>query len=124
MAEKQLEAKRESREQRRVIRPVCDICEDEGAVFIRMEMPGVKREDLDIQIDNNQLSISARRKNPEVEGTYLYRERAYADYHQMYTIDETIDRNNIDAKLENGVLKVALHLKEAEKPRRIEVTPG
>jgi len=121
MAEKQIEKQQERREQRRVIRPVCDICEDEGAVFIRMEMPGVQREDLDIQIDNNQLSITARRKDPRVAGTYLYRERVDADYHQMYTIDDTIDRGNIEAKLENGVLNVTLHLKEAEKPRRIEV---
>lgn len=121
MADNQLKTQRDTAEERRVVRPPSDICEDEGAVLIRMEMPGVRREDLQIQIDNNQLVVHAGRRPEDVDGTYLYRERAGTDYHQMYTIDDTIDRNNVDAELKNGILLVTLHIKEAEKPRKIEV---
>lgn len=102
----------------------CDICEDEGKILLRLEMPGVGKENLDINVNNNQLEIVGHKRETELEGNYLVRERARGDYYHLYTIDETVDRDKIDASLENGILTVSLQLKEAEKPKKIAVKSG
>jgi HSP20 family protein len=84
-------------------------------------MPGVTKEGLEINVENNQLEIFGKRKESKVEGKYILRERQFGDFYQIYTIDETIDRNKIEASLENGNLLVTLHIKEAEKPTKVKV---
>lgn len=117
---KEIEAK-----DRRMIRALSNICEKEGSIFLRLEMPGVKKEDLDINIENNQLKIRGRRELPaETDKNYVIRERRQGDFFQVYTLDETVDENKVEANLENGVLLLTLHLKEAEKPKKITVKAG
>lgn len=108
-------------EERQKLRGRCDICEEDGKIILRLEMPGVDKSRLDINIDNNQLEIIGRKKDDDRQGDYLVRERTRGDYYQLYTIDETVDRDKIDASFENGILTVTLQLKEAEKPRKISV---
>ena len=105
----------------RRIRSRSNICEEEGKIILCLEMPGVKKENLDINIENDQLEILGKRTEQKAEGKYILRERQRGDFYQIYTIDETIDRNKIEASLENGTLSVTLYIKEAEKPRKIEV---
>ena len=97
------------------------ICESQDTVVLRMEMPGVEQKDLDIRIENNELHVSALRSGDDPGGIYLVRERLTGEFFRVFTLDDTIDRDKVDARLENGVLHVTLHLKEAEKPRKIEV---
>jgi len=97
------------------------IVEEKEKVIIRLEMPGVEKNGLEMKIDKNELSIVGRHLEKAAEGEYLLRERRDGDYYQVYTLDDTIDRNKIDASLVNGILRVTLHLKEAEKPRKITV---
>ena len=111
-------------QQRPRLRGRCDICEDEGKILLRLEMPGVGKSDLDINVNNNQLEIVGHKNDPELNGDYLVRERARGDFYHLYTIDETVDRDKIDASLENGILTVTLQLKEAEKPKKITVKTG
>ena len=99
----------------------CNICEEDGNIVLGLEMPGVEKNGIDINVDNNLLEITGKREEPAIEGKYILRERRYGDFYQVFTIDETIDRNKIEASLENGVLTVTLHMKEAEKPKKIEV---
>ena len=106
---------------RRTIRPVCNIWEENGTVTLRLEMPGVPKENIDLRVENDHLFVRGSRPQPEENRNYVIRERAWGDFAQSYTLDETIDRERIDAKMEHGVLTVTLHLKEAVKPRRIEV---
>lgn len=108
----------------RRIRSACTICEDDGKIVMRLEMPGVSKDNLDINIENNQLTIFGKRNTPETEGTYVVRERRDGDFYQVYTLDETVDRNKVEASMENGILYLTLHLKEAEKPKKIEVKSG
>ncbi len=124
MATKQVQKKEHEEPRRHKLRSRCSICEEEGKIIVKLEMPGVTKENLDINIDNNQLEIVGKREESELEGNYLVHERRFGDYYQLYTIDETVDRNKIDATLENGMLIVTLHLKEAEKPKKIEVKAG
>ena len=112
------------KQQRPRLRGRCDICEDEGKIILRLEMPGVEKGDLDINVNNNQLEIVGHRKEDGLQGSYLVRERTQGDYYHLYTIDETVDRDKIDASLENGILTVTLQLKEAEKPKKISVKTG
>jgi len=92
----------------------------DGKLHVVLEMPGVRKEDLDVRIENNELSIVGRRQAPP-EGNYVLRERPAGDYMRTYTLDETVDHSKIDAVLEKGILTVALDLKEQVKPRNIQV---
>lgn len=109
-------------EKRNYRNPVTDICEEEGKVLLRVEMAGVEKLNLDIQVDNDQLVIEGKRGDILPDGQYLVRERSMADYRKVFTLDETIDREKISASMENGVLNLELQLKEAVKPRKIAIT--
>ncbi len=124
MAGKEVQKQEQEKEKRLRLRSRSSVCEDDGRILVKLEMPGVTKDNLDINVDNNQLEIFGKREEPEIEGTYVIRERRYGDYYQIYTIDDTIDRNKIEASLDNGLLTVTLHLKEAEKPKKIAVKAG
>jgi HSP20 family protein len=87
-------------------------------------MPGVTKENLDINIENNQLHIVGKRETESKEGKHIIKERRDGDFYQVYTLDDTVDKNKVEATLENGILLVTLNLKEAEKPKKIEVKTG
>lgn len=112
-------------EPRRCINPLSQIKEEDGKVLLTVEMPGVSKENLDIQLNNDELHISATRDdNIEAQGYYLLRERPCADYKKVFTIDDTIDREKVDANMDNGILYLTLYIKESVKPRKIEVKAG
>jgi len=102
--------------------PICTISENEGVVTAKLEMPGVAREGLEVRIAGNELSIIGRRDDPQEEGVFLMRERRVLPYRKLFTIDETVSRDDIEASLVNGILTLELHLKEAAKPRRIDIS--
>ena len=117
--------KEQEKEQVRFIRPFCFICEEEaGVVTLKLEMPGVGKDQLDIDVDGNELQITGKREPGGSEGTYLMRERPSGTFRQAYTLDDTIDRNKIEASLEGGVLTLNLHRRESEKPRKITIKPS
>ena len=104
------------------IRPNCFICEEEeGVVSLKLEMPGVAKDALNIDVDGNELQITGKRETGSPTGTYLMRERPAGAFRQIYTIDDTIDRSKIEASLEGGVLTLKLHRRESEKPRKISI---
>ena len=107
---------------RRRIRPISNILENKDAVVLSLEMPGVRREDLDINVENDQLIITGRRAERDDGSRYVVRERPHGEYFRSFAIDDTIDREKIDAKLENGVLNLTLHIKESQKPRKIAIS--
>ncbi|MBN2553475.1 MAG: Hsp20/alpha crystallin family protein [Spirochaetales bacterium] len=123
---KDVEVRKERKEEQvRFIRPVCFICEEEaGVVTLKLEMPGVAKDQLDIDVDGNELQITGKREDLSAEGTYLMRERPFGTFRQMYTLDDTIDRSKIEASLEGGVLTLKLHRRESEKPRKITIKPS
>ena len=117
--------KQREKEQVQFIRPFCFICEEEaGVITLKLEMPGVNKDQLDIDVDGNELHVTGKRAVSGSEGTYLIRERRLGTYHQAYTLDDTIDRSRIEASLEGGVLTLNLHRKESEKPRKISIKTG
>ena len=99
----------------------CDIIHNSDSVTLFLEMPGVTKETLDIRVDKDLLIIDGHKENVETEGNYLIHEIKNSDYHQEYTIDDTIDRNNINAVIKNGIVTLSLGVKESEKPKKIKV---
>jgi len=106
---------------RRTLVPSCSVREDGGRVRISLEVPGVGKDDIEIKVEKNELIVKGRSDEGMPQGSYLIRERARGDYEKVFTLDETIDRERVDAELKNGVLSLTLLLKEAAKPRRIEI---
>jgi HSP20 family protein len=99
----------------------CDIYEEGGRVVLSLEMPGVNKDNLDIRIDADKLIIDGRRAEAPADAAYLVREIRDCDFHHEFTIDDTIDRNKIDAVIKNGVVTLTLVIKESEKPKKIAV---
>ena len=103
-----------------VVRPAGTICEEAGAVLLRLEMPGVSKDGVDVNIDGDTLTITGRRTADE-PATYLIRERRPGDYSATYTLDARVNREKIDAKMDRGILTLTLHLRDEVKPRKIKV---
>jgi len=110
------------REPNRTIRPLSAMTESGGVITLSLEMPGVPKDGVDLQVEGNELRIRGSRTASAGPSRYVVRERPTGDYAEVYTIDETVDREKINATMEAGVLTVTLHLREAEKPRRIAIT--
>ena len=106
---------------KRVMTPVCSVAEDAGVVTVRVEMPGVAKEGLEIKVEGNELSIQGERAAREARGRYLLRERRAEAFRKIFTLDDTIDHEKVDAALNDGILTMKLQVKEAAKPRRIEI---
>lgn len=106
---------------KRTLIPACSICEDSGLVTVQVEMPGVEKGGLEVSVDGNMLTISGRREEAKRSGSYLVKERRAGNFRKTFTIDETIDRDKIEAELTNGILLLRLHTKEAAKPKRIAI---
>jgi HSP20 family protein len=98
--------------------------EKDGKVMLRLDMPGVEKDNVDIRIEDDQLIVHGTRADEGEEQNYVLRERRRGDFHQVFTLDETIDREKVDAKMEKGVLTLTLQLQEAVKPRKIQVKAG
>jgi HSP20 family protein len=101
--------------------PACSIREENGSIIIRLEMPGVAKENLKISMEANELAILGSTPPDNREGAYLVRERRTGDYRKAFTIDDSIDREKVDATLSNGIATIKLQVKEAIKPRLIEI---
>ncbi|MBI9098522.1 MAG: Hsp20/alpha crystallin family protein [Spirochaetaceae bacterium] len=102
----------------------CDIFHDNESVILYLEMPGVTKENLQIRVDKDLLIIDGKKETADIEGKYMIHEIRNNDFHQEYTIDDTIDRNNINAVIKNGIVTLSLGVIESEKPRKIQITAG
>lgn len=108
-------------ERRRTLVPASHVIEDEGKVIVRVEMPGVTKSDLEIRAEGQELTVRGRRQEAAESGTWLLRERPRGDFHKTYSVDGSIDLDRVEAELANGILTLTLPMKEAAKPRRIEI---
>jgi HSP20 family protein len=105
-----------------LLRPRSSVAEmPDGNIVLRLEMPGVSKENLEIDVDASELCITGRRPGGGRDGDFLVRERPQGSFRQVYTLDDTIDPARIEAVLEGGILTLTLHRKEAVKPRKITV---
>jgi len=103
------------------IYPSYEVWERNGEIHLRLEMPGLTRDDVTITVENNRLTISGSRPDWSVEGTVLLRERRVGDYFRLFTLDKTVDTEKIEATMKNGVLDITLAVAKEAQPRRIEI---
>ncbi|MDM7916470.1 MAG: Hsp20/alpha crystallin family protein, partial [Candidatus Eisenbacteria bacterium] len=89
------------------VRPRTDITEHDDHFALAIEIPGVAMQDVDLQVEGNELRVTAARKAGEEKPTYLLRERRPVTFCRAFTLGEMVDRDRIEAKLENGVLPVS-----------------
>ena len=104
--------------------PLVDICESENEVVVLADMPGVPMENVEIDLHGDQLTIKGRvtaaYENGE-QGRVIWREWQEGDYLRQFTITSNVDREKIEAKMKDGVLKLVLPKAQAAKPRKIEI---
>jgi HSP20 family protein len=102
-----------------------DVREDGDHLYVEAELPGFRKDEVDITLENQTLTIAAERKSEKSEGEkggdYLLRERRYSRFLRSFTLPPTVDDKNVDAKLNDGVLTITLNKREETKPRRISV---
>ena len=115
------EETRELTESVRRITPPVDIYETETDVVLVADVPGVTKKSLELDIDDDELTIRGTFPEYDRGGEKLIGEYLYGEYRRAFTLGDTIDREKIAAKLENGVLTLTLPKHEKVKPRKITI---
>lgn len=106
---------------RQYLSPRVDIVDTKDAYLLEAEMPGVTKEGLEILLEGNELTLVGRRNHVPSTTELVYRESSPRDFRRVFELDPTIDVSKIEAKLEDGVLRMTLPKTEQVKPRRITV---
>jgi HSP20 family protein len=129
--ELQVQEKREvdkAQEQTRPLRaflPTADIYETEDTLTLILEMPGVDRSNIDVNVDNGMLTIEGRIDFNKYEGLQpVYSEYNIGPFRRSFRISNRIDQDKIKAEMRDGVITLTLPKAEEAKPRRIEVRSG
>ena len=90
--------------------------------MLEIEMPAVKKDGLEISIENNELTIIGRRSLPPVEGTLIHRESRPENFRRVFELDPSIDSDKISAKIDHGLVTLILPKAEHVKPRKIAIS--
>jgi HSP20 family protein len=107
--------------QRRHLTPAVNIYETKEAYVIEAEMPGVRKEDLAVTVEGNEVVIEGRRQADTGRAGLLYRESQDADFRRSFELHPEIDTTKIGARMNQGVLTLTLPKVELVKPRRVTV---
>jgi HSP20 family protein len=104
--------------------PPVDIFENKESIILEIELPGMSRDDFDLTIENNVLTIRGERRfnKKDESDTYHRVERSYGAFSRSFTLPQTITGETASAEYKNGVLRVLLAKREEVKPRRIEIS--
>ena len=104
--------------------PAVDIYQtDNHTLVLKVELPDVTREDIDLRVENNTLTITGQKQRDQTvkEEQYHRIERTFGSFSRTFTLPPTVDAGKIGAEYKNGVLSVTLPLREEAKPRQIQV---
>ena len=107
--------------------PAIDISERADAFVVKAELPGVRKEDIDVNMENGVLTISAETKSDteEKEGDRVIRqERRYGKYVRSLRLGTQIDESKVEASYKDGILNLVLPKAEEVKPKKISVNVG
>lgn len=111
----------EPKQESAFVAPEVNIFETKDGYVLEAEMPGVSKAGLEITVEGNELAIIGHRNVEPLNGQALLRERRQVDYRRMFELDPAIDTARISAKIEQGIVTVALPKSEKVKPRKITV---
>jgi HSP20 family protein len=104
------------------IAPSANVMEAADGYTLQVEMPGVNKQDLEVSVENNELTIVGRRSLPTVEGTLIHHESRPENYQRTFELDPSINADKISAKIEQGLVTLTLPKAEHVKPRKIAVS--
>lgn len=103
--------------------PNADITEDEKEYLIRMDIPGMEKNDIKVNFQDGRVTITGERKTEEKEEKkgFIRQERYYGSFYRSFTLPEKIKEESIQATFKNGVLKLVIPKAEVVKPKMIKV---
>jgi HSP20 family molecular chaperone IbpA len=104
------------------ITPLIDIHEGPDGLVLQADLPGVTEDNLNIQLEDNVLTLHARVPSPFPEGaSVLHEEYRVSDFYRSFILSDEVERDKISAELKNGVLRLSLPKAERARTRRIEI---
>jgi len=103
--------------------PPVDIYEDEHKIVLKLEVPGVKQDELDVRVENHTLTVRGERKfeKEEKEENFHRIERRYGTFFRAFTLPTMVDTENVKADYDSGVLKLELNKRAEAKPKQIKI---
>ena len=103
--------------------PVVDVLDQKDVIVVKADLPGLSKDDIDVVIENNVLSIRGEKKHKEEhkDGDVIRSERYYGSSHRAFTLPSTVDPQKVQAKFQDGVLELQIAKKEEAKPKQIKV---
>jgi HSP20 family protein len=103
--------------------PAVDIYEDEQKLVLKLEVPGIRQDDIDVRLENQTLTVKGERRfeAEEKEENFHRIERRFGSFTRSFTLPVSVDTASVAAKYENGVLAISLAKKEAAKPRQVKI---
>ncbi len=103
--------------------PPVDVFEDAEKVVLKLDIPGIREEDLDIRVENQSLSVRGERKfeKEEKEENFHRIERRYGSFFRSFSLPTSVDTENVTANYNAGVLKLELRKKASAQPKQIKV---
>ncbi|PYQ35791.1 MAG: molecular chaperone [Acidobacteria bacterium] len=106
--------------------PPVDISEDKERITLTAELPGFREDQVDVQMEGGVLTIRGERKmEEEKEGRNFHRlERSYGHFVRSFTLPNNVDRDNIRASFNNGLLEIEMPKREEAKPKQIKIGTG
>lgn len=103
--------------------PAVDIAEQDDQYVVKIELPGVNKDDVKITLESNILTIRGEKKQEKEikEDNYHRMERSYGSFQRSFTLPATVKSDKIDASFKDGILTVSLPKAEEAKPKRIDI---
>jgi len=103
--------------------PLVDVMEDEDKIVVKADLPGMKKENIDIELTGDTLTIKGERKfeDEEKKDNYVRVERAYGQFMRSFTIGVPVNASEIKASYKDGTLEVTIPKAEEIKPKKVEV---
>ena len=121
-AKREVDAGQESTRPTRAFMPTADIFETEEALTVVLEMPGVSRDNVDINVENGLLTIEGRIDFSKYEGLRpVYGEYNIGPYRRSFRLSSQVDQEKITAEMRDGVISLTLPKAEKAKPKRIQI---
>lgn len=106
-----------------VWRPRMDLTETDGAFVVKMDLPGIEKDQVNVQVEDSTLTVSGERREEKKEEkeNYLRMERSYGSFYRSIPLPKTAQVDQVKAEFANGVLTVHIPKAEESKPRKVDI---
>lgn len=108
----------------RALRPAMDVDEDDNAITVKTELPGIAKDDVHVMLEDGVLTITGEKKSDREakDKNFHLVERSFGAFHRSITLPTGVETDSVDASFEHGVLVIRIPKTETAKPRRIAIT--